>query len=320
MGIHVVVGANGATGYAVCTELLADGHTVRAVSRRGRGAPAGVEEISADATDVTRMTEICAGADSVYHCALPPMESWLPTFVDIAASLIAAAGNTGARLVYADDTWMYGKVDGPMREDTPIRPVAYKGALRALVAEMITSAHARGQTRAVIGRAAELYGPRVESLLGASLFTAGLNGRRAWWPGDPDLPMTATFIGDFGRALADLGQHPDAAGLVFHVQVPPTITGRQFIEMIGRAAGTSPKVARITPRLIGLLKIVAPIAREGAELLYQFERPFLVDDSRLRELTGRGATSWEDGIRKTLDWYRADPQRARYRLLPGKPS
>ena len=52
--------------------------------------------------------------------------------------------------------------------------------------------------------------------------------------------------------------------------------------------------------------------------LYQFDRPFLVDDSRIRKLTGRVATGWEDGIRQTLDWYRADPKRSRYRVLPGK--
>lgn len=221
MGIHVVVGANGATGTVLCRELLAAGHTVRAVSRSGRGAPSGVDEIAADATDAVRITEICAGATSLYHCALPPMGSWLPTYVDLTRSLITAAGNVGARLVYADDTWMYGKVNGPMREDSPVRPVAYKGALRALAAEMIASAYARGQTESVVGRAAELYGPRVESLLGAGVFAAGITGRKAIWPGDPDLPMTATFIGDFGKALADLGQHPAVVGQVFHVPVAP---------------------------------------------------------------------------------------------------
>ncbi|SHT39183.1 NAD-dependent epimerase/dehydratase family protein [Mycobacteroides abscessus] len=318
MGIHVVVGANGATGTVLCRELLAAGHTVRAVSRSGRGAPSGVDEIAADATDAVRITEICAGATSLYHCALPPMGSWLPTYVDLTRSLITAAGNVGARLVYADDTWMYGKVNGPMREDSPVRPVAYKGALRALAAEMIASAYARGQTESVVGRAAELYGPRVESLLGAGVFAAGITGRKAIWPGDPDLPMTATFIGDFGKALADLGQHPAVVGQVFHVPVAPPITGRQFIELIASQAGTVPKVGRLTPPMVALVKVVAPIVREGAELLYQFEQPFLVDDSRFRALTGRTATTWRAGIEQTITWYRADPERIKYRLLPGK--
>ncbi len=79
------------------------------------------------------------------------------------------------------------------------------------------------------------------------------------WPGDPDLPMTATFIGDFGRALSDLGQHPAAAGQVFHVPVAPASTGREFIETLGNVAGTSPEVGRLTPGLIRLLKLIAPL-------------------------------------------------------------
>jgi nucleoside-diphosphate-sugar epimerase len=183
---------------------------------------------------------------------------------------------------------------------------------------MRSAARSRGQTETAIVRAAELYGPRVESLLGANVFTAAMNGRKAMWPGDPDLPMTATYIGDFGRALADIGQHPDVAGKIYHVQVAPAITGRVFIEAIGRIADSSPKVGQLTPRLVGLMKVVAPVVREGAELLYRFDRPFLVDDDRIRELTGRDATSWDDGIRQTLDWYRADPERSKYRLIAGK--
>jgi nucleoside-diphosphate-sugar epimerase len=316
--MHVVVGGNGAAGSIVCTELLAAGHTVRGVSRSGKGIPAGVEAVAADATDTAKMIEICAGADVVYHCALPPMPQWLPAYIDIASALVTAAGKAGARLVYADDTWMYGRVDGPMREDTPTRPVVYKGVLRALAAEVIMSAHTRGQTETVIGRAPELFGPRVESLLGSNLFAAALNGRTARWPGDPDLPMTACFIGDFGRGLADLGQHPDAAGRVFHVPVPPTISGRKFIEMICEQVDTTPKVGRITPRMVSALKLFVPIVREGAELLYQFEQPFLVDDSHIRELTGRVSTSWDDAIGQTVAWYRADPARAKYRLIPGR--
>ena len=316
MGIHVVVGANGAAGSVVCTELSAAGHTVRAVSRSGRGAPPGVQAIAADATDTGQMIEVCGGADAIYHCALPPMDAWLPTYVDLATSLISAAGYVGARLVYADDTWMYGKVDGPMREDSPIRPVAYKGALRALVAEMISAAHMRGQTETVIGRAGELYGPRVVSLVASNVFAAALTGRRAVWPGDPDMPITPTYIGDFGRALADLGQRAGVGGEVFHVPVAAPTTGRALIAIAGRQAGTTPGVGRMTARTVRLLSPFVPLVREGGELLYQFERPFVLDDSKFRELTGLTATGWDDGIRGTLDWFQADPERTRYRLLP----
>ncbi|MBB4854108.1 hypothetical protein HNP40_001488 [Mycobacteroides chelonae] len=163
--------------------------------------------------------------------------------------MIATAGSVGARLVYTDDIWMYGRVDGPMRKDSPIHPVVYKDVLRALAAEMIQSAHSRGQTETVIRRAAELYGPRAESLLGAALFTPGLSGRRAMCPGDPE---------DFGSG----------AGL------PCSGRARHHRKRIHRDHRQDRR--HLTP---------APTAREGAEQLYQFEPPFLLDDNRFRALT-----------------------------------
>ncbi|WP_232663775.1 NAD-dependent epimerase/dehydratase family protein [Pseudonocardia sp. TRM90224] len=316
MGVHVVVGASGGTGSAVCAELLAAGHTVRAVNRSGRGAPAGTEPVAADASDSALMRSVCAGADVVYHCVNPPFERWRSVFPVATRALIEAAGAAGARLVFADDTWMYGEVDGPMREDTPHRPVSEKGVLRAWLAEMLLGAHARGEVEVVIGRAPELYGPNVESLLGAAIFAAAVKGKTARWPGALDLPLTAVYIGDFARSLVTLGTHHAAAGAAWHVPVPPATTARGFMTEVFRQAGNEARIGQIPPALLTALKLFSPVVREGADLLYQFERPFLVDDSRYRSVIGGVATGWVDGIASTLAWYRGDPERTRVRLLP----
>lgn len=104
--------------------------------------------------------------------------------------MIEGAAGAGAKLVFADETWMYGKVDGPMTEDLPYRPISNEGVLRAWLAEMLLHAHARGKVRATIGRASELYGPAVRSVLGEILFGAALKGKKAHWIGDLDVPLT----------------------------------------------------------------------------------------------------------------------------------
>ena len=68
--------------------------------------------------------------------------------------------------------------------------------------------------------------------------------------------------------------------------------------------------------MVAAMRLVSPVAREGAELLYQFEQPFLVDDSAFRASFATRATDWDDGIAATLAWYRADPDRTRRRLVP----
>ena len=80
-GLHVVVGASGATGRVLVRELDAKGERVRAVNRSGRAdVPEGVEVAAADATDRGRMREACRGAAVVYHCAMPPFRRWVELF------------------------------------------------------------------------------------------------------------------------------------------------------------------------------------------------------------------------------------------------
>src|SRR4028118_2014846 len=190
-GLHVVVGATGATGRVVVRQLAARGKRVRAVNRTGRvPVPEGVEALAADATDPVSMREVCRGAAVVYHCAMPPFRRWVELFPPMMEAVIEGASSADARLVFADDTWMYGKVEGPMTEELPHRPVSGKGLLRAWLAEMLMHAHDRGRVRATIGRAGELYGPAVESVLGRNLFGAALRGRKARYIGDPDGPRT----------------------------------------------------------------------------------------------------------------------------------
>ncbi len=146
--LHVVLGASGGTGGAIVRELVSRGRRVRAVNRSGRAAvPAGVEVLKGDAANPDRMREVCRGATVVYNCVNPPFTRWTETFPPIMQAVIEGAAAAGAKLVFADDTWMYGKVDGPMTEDLPYRPVSNKGVLRAWLADMLLAAHDRGKVR-----------------------------------------------------------------------------------------------------------------------------------------------------------------------------
>ena len=121
--LHVVVGASGATGRVIVRELVGRGKRVRAVNRSGRApVPEGGEALAADATDPPSMREACRGAAVVYHCATPPFRRWVELFPPMMEAVIEGAASANAKLVFADDTWMYGKVAGPMTEDLPYGP------------------------------------------------------------------------------------------------------------------------------------------------------------------------------------------------------
>jgi nucleoside-diphosphate-sugar epimerase len=146
MSTHVVVGAGGGIGRAVCADLVRRGLPVRAVTRSGTPV-SGADAVAGDAGDTAAMRDLCRDAAVVHHCVNPPFTIWRAAFPAATRALLAAAGAAGARLVFADDTWMYGKVSAPMREDTTVAPVSSKGVLRAWLAEMVLAAHARGESR-----------------------------------------------------------------------------------------------------------------------------------------------------------------------------
>ena len=100
-GLHVVVGATGGTGRVIVRELQATGRRVRAVNRSGRlAAGPGVEVVAADATDATRMRQVCDGAAVVYdgaavvyNCVNPPFLRWRELFPAAVDGVLAGASD-----------------------------------------------------------------------------------------------------------------------------------------------------------------------------------------------------------------------------------
>src|SRR5262249_21665542 len=150
----------GSIGNAVVRALAALGKRVRAVNRSGRAElPAGVELVKGNAADPDNMRDICRGAAVVYNCANVLYTNWPKEFPPLMDGVIAGASSAGAKLVFADNLYMYGKVTGNITEDLPYAATTRKGKLRAQLAETLVAAHRAGVVRAAIGRASDFYGP-----------------------------------------------------------------------------------------------------------------------------------------------------------------
>jgi len=299
--LHVVVGAAGVTGRLVVRHLLAAGCRVRAVTRDGRPVGASrAERVAVDAADPVALTAAARGAVAIHHCAMPPIGRWRRDFPPLTDAIIAAGEAAGARVVYADDTWMYGRVTGPMTPDLPSRPVSRHGVLRAWLAERFEHAAAAGRIRLSIVRAGELYGPGVHSMIAGTVFGAIRRGRTARWFGTPDLPITPTYIDDFARTIATVGCRDRATSRIWHVPHPAATTGRELVAVAATQAGRSAAVAAITRRQLRVLGALVPLARDGASLVYQFEQPFVVDGTATAEAFGITPTPYVQGVRAVL--------------------
>ena len=132
-----------------------------------------------------------------------------------------------------------------------------------------------------------------------------IDGKTASVLGDPDQPHTYTYIPDIGEGLAVLGEHPDAAGQVWHLPNDPhTRTTRQLCQLVFQLAGTAPgRVRQLPPLLLRLVAVANPTVRELLEMQYQFAEPFIVDSTKITNLLGVHATPVEQALADTLATY-----------------
>jgi nucleoside-diphosphate-sugar epimerase len=157
------------------------------------------------------------------------------------AGVLAAAEAQGTRLVSMENVYLYGRPAGrPLIESRDYAAHTKNGKLRGQMATELLAAHRAGRVAVAIGCASDYFGPGggAQSNLGDRLFPAALAGETATVLGDPDQPHTYTYIPDIGEGLAVLGEHPDAAGQMWHLPNDPnTHTTRQLVDLVFQQAG-----------------------------------------------------------------------------------
>ena len=306
--LHVIAGS-GPLGLAVMRELVARGARVRMVNRGGRApAPAGVEVVAADMTELAAARRACAAASVVYNCINAPYTDWPAQLPALWNGVLEGAAAAGARLVCGDNLYMYGPAGaaaGALRETLPNAATGRKGATRARIATAVLDAHRAGRVRATIGRASDFYGPWVRTAaFGERVFAAALAGKPVSVLGNPDTLHTYTYIDDFARALVTLGAEERALGDVWHVPSAPTVTTRELVAMVGEALGRKLTLRAAPAWLVGALGLVSPIMRELKETAYQFASPFVVDHTKFERAFGAEVTPHRAAITRTLEWFK----------------
>jgi nucleoside-diphosphate-sugar epimerase len=305
--LHVVAGL-GAVGRAVVKELVSRGLPVRAIARHTvAGLSPEVDFVEADLTDADVAGRAMTGAAVVYHAASVPYHRWPELLPPLMRGVLDVAAANGARIVYADNLYAYGAVDGPLVEDLPSRATGPNGRVRATLADQLMTAHATGMVRATIGRASDYYGPwGRQSTAGERLFIPALAGKPTRVLGDPDMPHTFTYLGDFARGLVTLGTHDEALGEIWHLPSAETLSTRDFARLVFEAAGQQPRVGAMPSSLLAVLARFSPTLRAVQEQQYQREAPWVVDHSKFAKAFGAEVTPHREAIMATLDWYRSE--------------
>jgi nucleoside-diphosphate-sugar epimerase len=304
--LYVIFGT-GPLGLSVMSELVRRGEKVVMVNRSGKAVtdvPPDVSVLAGDAYDPEVTRRLCQGAAVVYQCAQPPYQDWEEKFPPLQTSILEGAASAGAKFIVGDNLYMYGEVDGRIHEGLPYAAKTRKGKTRAAMAEAVLAAHESGKVRAAIGRGSDFYGEGVlDSILGERAILPALQGKTASLVGKLDVAHTYTYIEDFGKALVVLGEQEEALGQVWHVPSPPTLPQRELMMIFFEEIGKPPKMSSMGKLMMRLGGLFIPEARESVEMMYEFEKPFIVDHTKFSRAFGDHATPHREAARKTIAWY-----------------
>jgi nucleoside-diphosphate-sugar epimerase len=302
--MHTILGANGVIGRELSRALSTRSDRVRQVSRNPRRVNADDEVMVADLLDERATAAAVAGSEVAYLVAGLKYDArvWEQQWLRIMENVIDACARHDVKLVFFDNVYAYGRVDGAMTEATPFNPISRKGEVRARTATMLLDAMGAGEVQAMIVRAADFYGPgAVQSFPHATVFTRLQQGKGPQWLGNPSAAHSFTYTPDAGRGVAELAARPTAWGSTWHLPTcSDPMTGESFARLACELAGR-PYSLQVAPAwLLRLLALFNPVLRENGEMMYQFVYDYRFDSSAVAREFGLVATSYRDGIRETL--------------------
>lgn len=306
---HVVLGT-GAIGRAVMEDLIQRGESVRMVNRSGtmKESPAGLEVVASNLYDPANVRDVTQGAQVVYQASQPGYSQWPEKFPLLQRSIIDGLTGSHAKLVLVENLYMYGDTDGtPLTEDTPSNAHTRKGQVRGEISRAAFQAHKEGGVRVTAARGGNYFGPwGTDSTMGGRAFFPLLRGKPAQLIGRTDLPHSHTYLKDFGRALVVLGERAEADGQVWHVpNDQPAMSQGELVRLFAEEAGVKAKISSMGTLMLAIGGLFIPEARETLEMMYEFEKPFIIDSSKFEKTFGMKATPIREAMRETVKWYRS---------------
>ncbi|HOY05058.1 MAG TPA: NAD-dependent epimerase/dehydratase family protein [Saprospiraceae bacterium] len=305
---HTIIGAGGAIGTPLAQLLLEQKQAVRLLSRSGR-ALAGAESRATDVFNLPELTEAVRGSKVAYLLVGLDYNTkiWQEKWPVVMQNTIRACAVTNVPLVFFDNVYMYGPVEGKMTEETPFRPSSKKGEVRAKIATMLLDAVQRGELKASIARSADFYGPWADekSMFYQTVFKNYAEGKKAQWLGNPDMPHSMSYTLDCAKGLALLAGDPTSFNQTWHLPThnPPPVP-KDLIQLVAKDMGVPYKGVQVATKTITrLIGLFVPIMREMVEMIYQNEQPYWFDSTKFEQHFQYQPISYEQGILDTIAFY-----------------
>lgn len=302
--MQTILGASGQIARELARELKRNyTDDLRLVSRHPQKVNDSDMTFAADLLDAQQTWNAVKGSDTVYFAAgLPPDSAlWERQFPTMLKNALEATRMAGAKFVYFDNTYMYPQSNAPQTEETRFAPRGRKGKVRAAMADRVLDEMKRAEIPVLIGRAPEFYGPgKTQSFTNALILDKLKSGKRPRVPVRDDKLRTLIWTPDASRALAVLGNTPDAYGQSWHLPCcDDRLTYQQFVTLACDIFGQQADYSVISKLAFTAAGLVSKGAREIRELLprYEFDNLFKSEKFKQR-FPDFSVTTYREGLEK----------------------
>jgi nucleoside-diphosphate-sugar epimerase len=264
--------------------------------------------VAADAYDLDQTISALSGSSVAYLLVglKYDLGIWRELWPRIMRNAIEASKRANAKLIFFDNVYMYGKVNGAMTEDTPFNPSSRKGEIRAQIATMLLDEMKAGGVRALIARSADFYGPAARTGVANILVFDKLARReKAAWLVNDSVPHSWTFAPDAAKSLAMLAASETSWNQTWHVPTaaqPPT--GKEFVRLAATRFGVETRYRVLSPFMLKVGGVFNSDVRELGEMLYQYASSYIFDSSKFTRAFGFEPTDYATGIELTTSTYK----------------
>ncbi|MGK3227449.1 NAD-dependent epimerase/dehydratase family protein [Enterobacter soli] len=311
--MQTILGASGQIARELARELKRNyTDDLRLVSRHPQKVNDSDMTFAADLLDAQQTRNAVKGSDTVYFAAgLPPDSAlWERQFPAMLINALEATRMAGAKFVYFDNTYMYPQSNAPQTEETRFAPRGRKGKVRAAMADQVLDEMKRAEIPVLIGRAPEFYGPgKTQSFTNALIFDKLKSGKQPRVPVRDDKLRTLIWTPDASRALAVLGNTPDAYGQSWHLPCcDDRLTYQQFVTLACDIFGQQADYSVISKLAFTAAGLVSKGAREIRELLPRYEFDNLFESAKFKQrFPDFAVTTYREGLEKIWqEWNKSD--------------
>jgi UDP-glucose 4-epimerase len=307
---YLVTGVAGFIGRSIAQRLLQDGHSVRGIDNFSTGKHEnlqgldGLDFVEGDITDTATIQKACRDIEVIFHEAalasvprsvLDPVSSNHANVTGTMNVLWAAKQAKVRRVVYAASSSAYGDTPTlPKREDMLPRPISPYAVSKLTGEYYMQSFYQVYGLETVSIRYFNVFGPHQDpnsqySGVLAKFIPQMLKGEQPVIYGDGEQSRDFTFIENVVNAnlLASRKPADRVAGKVFNVATGNRITLNQTVDVLRGITGYSGPVGHTAERTGDVKHSLADITAAREALGYQ------------------PTVNFEEGLRRTVDWYRA---------------